>query len=162
MGSNSYKVYLLPAASRHIRKALLKADNMFEIGGLLMGCSVGGSFCIVDVTIPKTINHKSRGTFILNGTEHIALAEEIQKRHIHLVRILGVWHSHVIGGALFSAQDTLSNKQIAQYLDGALSMLIVGSDCYERVMTNIQYITPEGKIQNCNLVDLTKHRKLSN
>ncbi len=138
-----YRVIFSKSPFQKIKKSLIKAQNKYEIGGILLGYKILNFYFIIDVTIPKNINKKSMVSFVLDGEEHSKLASEIIKSYLYKPSVLGIWHSHICSGTTFSTQDKISNKEMACFLNGTLSMLVTMNN--GKFFKKVYYIYPSGK-----------------
>ena len=70
-----------------------------------MGYRHSSKYRIVDATVPDCEKCSGVASFVLDGAEETAKAEALVGRYTNTPEIIGVWHSHIWGDAVFSLQD---------------------------------------------------------
>lgn len=136
------KVILSSNAHRQIREQV--TGSQYETGGLLLGHKGLRRFFIVAVTAPCGIPNPDSTAFVLDGSQHTRMALQLSQQFRHRPSIVGVWHSHICDGAIFSAQDRLSNRQLAQHLDGAVSILVAPTELGQAPVPVSYFISARG------------------
>lgn len=137
-----------------IKEHVIKTQELYETGGLLLGYKAGKLYFIVAATFPSKVQNPSRGSFILDGDFHGRYAQTLMERFWYPPSILGIWHSHIDGIDTFSYQDHLSNKKIAASLNGTLSMLVTLSKTTKELNLKTSYITAKGKAYDSKVIRL--------
>lgn len=118
------RVLFLQQAYRKMKNAVTAADNLCEVGGVLLGYKLLGHYLAVAATIPENTHGQTMTSFTLDGEYHAREAESLSERFWFSPKVIGVWHSHICDGTVFSEQDKISNKQFSQIYNGILSILV--------------------------------------
>lgn len=105
----STQVTISKKTIRKIATAIAAVNNSREVGGLFMGYRHSSKYRIVDATVPDCEKCSGVASFVLDGAEETAKAEALAGRYTNTPEIIGVWHSHIWGDAVFSLQDEESN-----------------------------------------------------
>lgn len=111
-------------AQKGIESVVTAAQNQFEVGGLLLGHKCFGGYIVVAVTVPAENSSQDKAQFHLNGSYHSHMADLVARNYWLKPKIVGVWHSHICDGVVFSEQDNISNLQLAEILNGCISILV--------------------------------------
>ena len=143
------KVTLSEMAYSTIHDSVTKANNQFEVGGVLLGYRAFNCFYIVAVTAQTDMSEKSKVEFTLDSEWHMAQIEEISRTIRPELSILGIWHSHICDGDRFSDQDRRSNKQLAEAYDGVVSILATMPSQPGIVNVTVYYVPPSGAEHHC-------------
>lgn len=141
------QVFITRKVSYNISQCVLNADNKYEVGGILMGYNLGRLHLIVAATLPDSNINSSRTSFLLAGAEHTRKISDIVSGYIYSPSVVGIWHSHICDGHIFSKQDRVSNQIFAKSLCGTLSMLV--SKPNQTVLFSIFHITAVGEEESC-------------
>lgn len=159
MGNSAVRVVLSKKAYGQIEDSMIAAKNDFEVGGVLLGYRIFGCCFVAAATVPAETSARSRVSFILDGDWHTACAADLMRSLRRKLRILGIWHSHICAGAVFSEQDRQSNTQFAASCNGALSMLVQLTPLREVRMT-VYDISADGRERLCRILRHGKRRPL--
>lgn len=130
-----FMVVFMKKAYRKISEIYAKAQDKYEVGGVLLGYRVGKMFFVMEVTACEEKQDNNLTTFYLDGEKHTAMAKSIAKRYWISPRLLGVWHSHIINDQTFSVQDSESNKKLAVLMNGILSVLVIKNACEHKMIS---------------------------
>lgn len=148
------RVFVAPEAFQTIRESVLKTDNNYETGGVLIGYRLAHLYFVVAVTNANTAEKSTKTSFVLDSAEHTQQANEIIARFRKAPAALGIWHSHICDGHNFSRQDKLSNKRFAKTFGGALSMLVTHHN--KTVTFSIAHISKTGSHTDCAITVFEK------
>lgn len=149
------KVFISKTAYTQIKDSVTKAENDFEVGGVLLGHKIFRQYFVIAVTTSTEIAEKSKVSFTLDGDWHTIHVLELVQKYIHKPSILGVWHSHICDIDAFSEQDRQSNKQLAIFLNGTLSIIAMLLMPLQTINLTAYFITASGKERICQVeVDL--------
>lgn len=143
------EVILSSDAYRQIREQIEDAGNQYETGGVLLGHKKLRRFFIVAVTPPCGIPDPALTAFVLDGPQHTRTAAQLAQRFRRRPSIVGVWHSHICDGAVFSAQDRQSNRLLAQHLGGAVSILAAPAELGRTSVLTSCFIPAHGREHIC-------------
>ena len=121
------QIFFSDEAYRRIEETVRKKNNRSETGGVLLGHKIDGAFYIVSATTQVSDGLNNHHSFILDGEAESLAAEKIMSEYEFTPNLLGVWHSHTNGNALFSTQDRLSNKVLAESIGEAVSVIVTYS-----------------------------------
>ena len=141
------QVKMAGEAYRTIRESLVRAANGYEVGGILLGYEGESSFRVIAVTssvdMPDAPD-RSRVSFVLDGDWHTRRVEELSRALDPEPQVLGVWHSHICDGPVFSGQDRESNQRLAECFEGIVSLLAVMDPASREVSLTAFYVEPTG------------------
>lgn len=152
------KVVVLPQAYHKIFNAVTAANGRCEVGGVLVGHKLPGCYILVAATTPPNTQGQSLTEFVLNGAYHTKEAETLIRRFLFRPRVIGIWHSHICDGAVFSEQDKISNRRFSQLYDGAISVLVTMEK--EGLVWGGYYVAPDGSSHLCrDLIIQDKRRR---
>lgn len=143
------QVFITRKASHTIRQCVIKADNNYETGGILIGYQLGRIYLVVAVTTPNSNENSSKVSFHLDGVEHTRKVNDVIMTSSHMCTpsVLGIWHSHICDGHNFSQQDKVSNMTLAKSLGSVLSMLVTKSA--HTILFSISHISAIGIEEDC-------------
>ena len=141
------RVVFQKKAYQRITKAVIQTDNQYEVGGVLLGYKICGCYIIADATTPENSNGQSKTTFILEGEYHALQAETLAKSFRYTPTVMGIWHSHICDGLVFSTQDEISNKQFAHIYKDAVSVLVIMQS--KKFLWRSYHLALDGKAYLC-------------
>ena len=145
----STQVTISKKTIRKIATAIAAVNNSREVGGLFMGYRHSSKYRIVDATVPGCEKCSGVASFVLDGAEETAKAEALAGCYTNTPEIIGVWHSHIWGDAVFSLQDEESNRRLAQILGNCLSALALPEKQSNLRKLMIWEIDPAGEAKIC-------------
>lgn len=145
----STQVTISKKTIRKIAAAIAAVNNSREVGGLFMGYRHSSKYRIVDATVPDCEKCSGVASFVLDGAEETAKAEALVGRYTNTPEIIGVWHSHIWGDAVFSLQDEEPNRRLAQILGNCLSALALPEKQSNLRKLMIWEIDPAGEAKIC-------------
>ena len=126
-----------------------------------MGHKLPACYIIAAATTPPDAHRQELTRFVLDGAYHTNAAKKCIRRLRGSPRIIGIWHSHICGGAVFSKQDKISNKEFSKLYGGAISVLVTMEN--ERLNWLSYYIAPDGGSYRCReLIVQNKRRNRMN
>lgn len=141
-----------------ISNCIAKANNLYEVGGVLLGHRHLRTYFIIDATIPVSQELKSSVSFELDGTKETQLANRLISMYRRKLTLVGIWHSHVGGMDTFSSQDKQSNKKFTEIVGGAISAIAIPTSDARLDELVSYYISPKGKEALCfTVVDTRKY-----
>lgn len=147
-------------AYQRIKNSIKKAENKYEVGGVLLGHRIINLYFVVAVTVPTRCDTRSMVSFVLDGKEHTEHVQRIIQNFRIKPSVLGVWHSHICDIAAFSEQDRQSNRRLAAVLGGTLSMIVSMPEPDKRLNLVSCHITAKGKEHYCNTTTDLAGRKI--
>lgn len=144
-------------AGLKISATIAAVKNTREVGGLLLGYSRPSGYYIADATVPDRKKRSGQATFVLNGPEETAKAEALSTQYTDAPEIIGVWHSHIWGDAVFSLQDNAANRTLAQSLGTCLSAIALPEGSYGLRALAVWEIDPAGRAAICRVLHETEN-----
>lgn len=132
-----------------ISEAIQGAENLCEVGGVLLGHRRFFTYFVVNVTVPPAGQAQSNISFVLNGQLETESAAALASEYAQPPKLVGIWHSHVGGMETFSAQDRQSNKIFAGLMGGAISALALPDLDARLGELAVYYVSPGGKEERC-------------
>ncbi len=150
------QVIITKNAFHTIKQCLLKADNNYETGGVLIGYHLWRMYFVVAITTPNTNSNSSMVSFLLDGAEHTRKVNDVIMTSGFMCppSVLGIWHSHICDGHSFSQQDKASNMTLAKSFGGVLSMLVTQSA--RAILFSVSHISITGIEEDCVIKFQTK------
>lgn len=138
-------VVISQSAFQKISDCITKANNLYEVGGVLLGHRFLRTYFIIDATIPISQELRSNILFELNGPKETQLANRLISQYHRKPSLVGIWHSHIGGMDTFSLQDKQSNQKFAEIVGGAISAIAIPtSDSWLDKLVSY-YISPKGE-----------------
>lgn len=144
------RVVISDEAKHTIETSVKQAGNKFEVGGALLGYRIGHIFYVLVATTPRKNANKSLTTFTLDSEDHSEQARELAGSFRFAPYLVGIWHDHICDGHCFSEQDRKSNSYMAEYLGGALSLLVARYSIDIPYVMRTYYISPTGEEEECH------------
>lgn len=146
-------VMFLQPAHQQIAEEILAANNKYEVGGVLVGYQILGDYIIVAATAQENAQEQTRTRVTLDGTYHTHLVESVCKEYLIKPKVVGIWHSHIYGEAVFSVQDKESNKLFAQINGGAISTIVMKHKDFSWIS---YYVAPKGESELCKTLTIKR------
>lgn len=117
-------IQIAEKAKRIICECVLKSEQEFEVGGILLGRRTDTTLRIETATTPENFQNCRKGSFQLDGKTATQQCKNIIKEFPELC-VVGLWHSHLYGIDKFSSQDIQVNQWFASQYGNSASLLVV-------------------------------------
>ena len=141
-------------AYSQITSAIIEANNDYEVGGVVLGRKMFGGYIITALTFPEKTQEQTINSFLLDGCYHMHKANSLVDEFWLAPEIIGIWHSHICDGPIFSKQDKISNRVFSQIYNGAVSVLVTMREGEVKVVS--YYVKPNGTDQLCETIISSK------
>lgn len=151
-------VIISQSVFRKISDCIAEVNNLYEVGGVLLGHRHLRTYFIIDATIPFSQKLKSNVSFELDGVKETQLADRLISMYRKKPSLVGIWHSHVGGMETFSSQDKQSNQKFAEIVGATISAIAIPTSDARLDELVSYYISPKGKETLCfTIVDTQKY-----
>ena len=149
-------IILSQKAYTTICDSVTKVNNLYEIGGVLLGYKTLNFFYVSQATAQTNALEKSQVSFVLDGTWNTSKVKELSAKLLIKPSVVGIWHSHILDVEQFSSQDQESNLQLAQLYDGIVSGLITMTSPKHKINMAYYYISATGVESICKVSGLLR------